>query len=171
MTDRDAALLRLLDEAEIRRVLYRYCRGADRGDAESMAAAYHDGAADRHSTFVGPAQQFVPWAIRSSAARFEAIQHYLCNIEYSFRSASVADVHTSFLAVHRPVGEPSQLLVLGGRYVDVFERRPDWRIARRTVLVDWSAVHDSQQPFPGIDHFLAGTRGTAVPAGHLPLEG
>jgi hypothetical protein len=49
---------------------------------------------------------------------------------------------TYFLAHHRPGNEaPDEELVLGGRYVDRFERRASvWKIAHRVVVYDWSRV-------------------------------
>ena len=48
-------LRQLLDRQAIEDVLFRYCRGVDRGDAALIASAYHPDAIDEHGarTFAG----------------------------------------------------------------------------------------------------------------------
>ena len=44
----EAKLQQLLDEAEIRRVHIRYCRGIDRMDWDLVRSCYHPDAIDQH---------------------------------------------------------------------------------------------------------------------------
>ena len=48
----------LLDKQAIQEVLYRYCRGVDRGDSELLASVYHDDGIDDHGFWKGLGKDF-----------------------------------------------------------------------------------------------------------------
>jgi hypothetical protein len=148
------------DEAAITRVLLRYCRGADRCDEELIRSAYHPDAIDIHGSYKGSAAEYAAWAVETSLARYDATQHLLGNVILEFGPPGTAFVESAFIGVHVPKGAAGRRIeLLGGRYVDLFERRAgDWRISRRTVVVDWSSVHESDGQFPAIGSFVAGRR-------------
>ena len=58
----EARLQQLLDEAEIRRVHIRYCRGIDRMDWDLVRSCYHPDAIDRHGAYNGDVEGFIDWA-------------------------------------------------------------------------------------------------------------
>jgi hypothetical protein len=54
--------------------------------------------------------------------------------------------------------------VLGGRYVDRFERRDgEWRIAHRITVHDWSRVDRVTEVFELADRFAQGSRSAEDP--------
>src|SRR3546814_879439 len=125
----------------IREALSRYCRGVDRGDAALIESAYHPDALDIHGSFRGTPAEFAVLCIEKfDAARDIVGQHHVTNSVIDF-AGDEARVESYFLA-WRPqangvTGDP-ELVPLGGRYLDRFEKRGDaWRIARRETIFDW----------------------------------
>src|SRR5258708_22710757 len=74
----EAKLQQLLDEAEIRRVHIRYCRGIDRMDWDLVRSCYHPDAIDRHGAYNGGVEGFIGWAAEL-LPNFEATQHFTGN--------------------------------------------------------------------------------------------
>ncbi|OLT23125.1 hypothetical protein BJF78_07050 [Pseudonocardia sp. CNS-139] len=125
-------------EREITAALYRYCNGVDRVDRELIASAYHADAHDEHGVFDGPVTQFLDFAVTALRERVTASSHQLSNIEIEVDGTSAA-VQSYVLATQvRDVDGRRIVEVLGGRYLDRFEQRGEWRIARRRLVVDWS---------------------------------
>ena len=150
------ALERLVVEAEIRRVVLRYCRGIDRMDRELVRSCYHHDARDVHGSFDGGVDEFLDWVWRL-LARYDATAHYVANqlVELDAEDADRAGVETYGVAVHRAAsGEPHLNLTTGFRYLDRFERRDgEWRIAHRVAVADWSrrVAPDDWWPLPERD--------------------
>jgi hypothetical protein len=138
-----AGLQTLLDEREIRRVLLRYCRGVDRGDAEMVRDCYHPNSVDVHGRYSGSGPAFGDYAVGVLSERYAATAHNIGEplIELDGQSAHV---DTYFVAYHlsvEPIDE-AHLYVFGGRYVDRFSCRAGrWRIDARVVARDWSIRH------------------------------
>jgi SnoaL-like domain len=169
-------LRRLLDKDEIHEVIVRYCRGVDRGDPDLVLSAFHDDATDNHNGTVLPAReallsakgQPVDPAERGALGMPRITSHFLGN-EYVELHGDVAGCETYFVATarfDRPDGAVDW--VLGGRYVDRFERRAgEWRIAHRSVIYDWECfdeVPDAPAGMPESTYAgqaLRGCRGTA----------
>src|SRR5579862_8540086 len=57
----EAALQRLIDQAEIRDVMCRYARGVDRGDWALLRSTYHPDAYDDHVGYKGPVDGLIEW--------------------------------------------------------------------------------------------------------------
>src|SRR5579863_3701746 len=74
----EAKLQQLLDEAEIKRVHIRYCRGIDRMDWDLVRSCYHPDAIDRHGVYNGGVEGFIEWAAQLLPA-FECTQHFTGN--------------------------------------------------------------------------------------------
>ena len=53
----------LTAELGIRRAIYRYCRGVNRGDVAMIASAYHDDADENHGAFKGTGRQFAEYLV------------------------------------------------------------------------------------------------------------
>lgn len=151
----DARIVELIDRERIRDCLYRYCRGVDRSDVESLRSAYWPDATDQHGVHNGSAEGFIEWAVNYFPYLERSI-HQLGNILIEFRDGGAA-VETYWHAYQRGprfnadgTMTPVQSVVLAGRYVDWFEQRDgEWRIARRVVVFDRSEVLPPQTPPAG----------------------
>ena len=139
----------LMAREAIRDALCRYSRGVDRLDAETAQSAYHDDAIDDHGVHVGSAAEFVDWVIPLLRDNYLSTSHILGNqlIEID---GDVAHVETYYVAVqvHDRTGRTVEERVTG-RYIDRMEcRGGEWRIARRTVIID-SHNASEVQPWSG----------------------
>lgn len=165
MTVDDAGLRRLLDRAEIHDVLMRYCRGVDRGDADLVRSAYHEGSWDDHGYWTGPGEEFGAFIVARLTGATLRTTHAVANelIELDGDSAHVETYVFAHLWRADGGGDGGESLDLfAGRYVDRFERRDGrWRIARRTVVHDWSCTPQVLPPALGlpVDAFVQGRRG------------
>jgi hypothetical protein len=134
-----AAVCALLDKQAITEVIYRFSRAADRGDMELMALSYHEGATDDHGAFAGPAEEFMEWCRKGwEAGVLVDSNHVVTNVLIELHG-DAADVESYFL-VHQTWKTRGELLddILGGRYLDRFERREgEWRLVRRRCVYDW----------------------------------
>src|ERR1700677_714889 len=66
VTDNEADIRRLLDEASIRRLLASYCRAVDRGDLTTLRSLYHPDARDDHTgVYSGSVDGFIATQKRS----------------------------------------------------------------------------------------------------------
>lgn len=157
--DEHARLMDHLERDAIRQVVIRYVRGADRLDEELERGAYWPDGYDNHGLFRGNAQEFVTWAI-GLGGQLAGLQHLLgqsfievegdramCETYFQVCESTSRDTVTD------------DLRLLGGRYVDIVEKREGvWRISHRDVVIDWSAsLHDVDR-YPGVEEFTAGDR-------------
>jgi SnoaL-like domain len=135
----DERLERLVSEAEIRRVVARYCRGIDRMDLELVRSCYHEDAHDEHGSFSGTVDEYLEW-VAPLLAKYDATMHFIGNLLVEFDDPDTASVETYGISVHRSASDRPHLnLTTGFRFVDRFERRDgNWRIADRVAVADWS---------------------------------
>lgn len=127
------------DRDEIREVLNRYCRGVDRRNWELMRTAFHDDAVDEHGEVNGSADDLVEFT-RKRHERVLQSMHAITNVSIVATSGDKAWVEcycTAHQTMSRGGDRPPAHLSIGCRYVDLFERRGEWRIARRHVRYDW----------------------------------
>lgn len=164
-----AAAITALDRQQVNDALLRYTRGIDRLDGPLVASAFHAGALLDGYGRPGEMtiEAFVDRAMGSLEAGYRTTQHRLSNV--TLRAADPSDdshrtisSESYVLAVHvrpnpdDPTG-PEQLLTFNGRYIDRFEERAgQWRIARRSLRVDWTRIEDIQETMPGA--YVPGTR-------------
>jgi len=161
----EAALVALLDEREIREVVLRYCRGVDRLDRELVRSCFHEDATDSHGNFEGGVEPLLDW-MWGVLTKFDSTMHFVGNllIEVS-ADLERARAETYGVAFHRgDPDKPHRNLVNGFRYVDRFERRDEvWRIARRTVVTEWTRVDVPEHWWPTPEGILCGVRGPGDP--------
>jgi hypothetical protein len=127
----DPHLRDLLDKQAIHELLLRYCRGLDRCDEALLASAFHPDAVVEHTgqTLTG--------------ARIAGVL------------VSRSDSECYFFSYRIGLGQ-AEIQTFKGRYLDRFERRAgEWRIARRTVVIDWS----TREPFSHADLLPGAPRG------------
>jgi SnoaL-like domain len=129
----------VLDEASIRRVLYAYCRAADRGDLVALRAVYHPDATDDHTgVYSGDVDGFIDFiGLSLAAGTVTCTRHCLSNIVIEV-DGDVAVVESYFDALHRRHVDGEDIdEEAAGRYLDRFERRDgEWRIAARLLVWD-----------------------------------
>lgn len=130
---------RLADEAAILAAVHRYCRGVDRADPELTRSAYHPDATDDHGSIKGSAHEFAQRVNEAHATRWSSTMHVVSN-HTAVIDGDVADAETYVIAYLRRL-DGAALDVVGGRYIDRFERRAGhWRIARRVYVCEWSTA-------------------------------
>jgi hypothetical protein len=125
-----------------------------------MKSVYWEDGFDDHGVFAGNAQEFAEFIIREIQAWFEVTMHAIMNVHMEVEG-DVAHTESYLFAYHRVKGDPKKTLevfgpsylarygfdaskvqndfLYGGRYVDRLEKRAGvWRIAKRTVVMDWN---------------------------------
>jgi hypothetical protein len=134
------ALASLLDKQALYELALRYCRGIDRRDLKLVRSLYHDDAIDDHGAmFRGSADEYVAW-LPSVLAGFEATTHAIQNALYVL-DGDRAEGELYMLAYHRTPAPDARDILIGGRYLDRYERRQgNWKIARRSLALDWCRV-------------------------------
>ena len=150
----------VIDERKIYNVIVRHCRGGDLHDAEIMRSCYWPEARTDHGMMppIG-VDEFVE--MRSKGPIMEKLtQNYnflgqmSCTLE-----GTRARVESYIISYHRVVDDPETLamvfgetyknkhegaesgshdMLIGGRYLDIFEKRGDeWRILTRVATAEW----------------------------------
>lgn len=155
----------LADTIAIQQLLYRYCRGVDRGDRALIASVYHADARDDHGGFKGLGSDFANWIVDAMDQNRMIGQHHITNMLIEV-DGDVAHGESYFLAFHPDAviaGEGDVggegLSFSGGRYLDRFEKRGGaWRIADRRVVFDWSRAPEPPSPWSAATGALHGAR-------------
>ncbi|MBB2893844.1 nuclear transport factor 2 family protein [Flexivirga oryzae] len=152
-------LQELSDRAEIADVLARYQHACDRGDRELMRDCYHDDAVDNHGRANGPVDEVMAFLGKYSAD-LRSTYHFMGPPHIVLGAEGDADkaFAETYCLYRRELFDPdAEILMQGLRYFDVFERRDDvWRIAHRTVLLDWEQRGNGA---PGVSAPESWTRG------------
>ncbi len=129
----------LRDRADIEDCIQRYCRGADRLDAELLCSAYHpDATDDRGGAFTGSAAQFTEWLF-PFLRTLDGTSHTVCNtlsdIEGDTAHAESYVIFTVWR--HARDGEEGFASMGTARYLDRLERRAGvWGIVHRECMID-----------------------------------
>jgi len=160
MPDRDPEVQALLDREAIRACLYRYCRGIDRCDLETLKSAYWPEAVDNHTHYNGNAWEFAEWVIPFLRGR-ESTMHMITNAYCDSTRAAAARVESQYVGFERVKSKKGDSeLFAGGRYLDRFEKRGnEWRIIHRDVVWAWFRVDDE------VTDWSRGIFGKQVPFG------
>ena len=139
----EAALQGMLDRQAIVDCLHRYTRGMDRRDADLLRSAYHADAVEDHAgAYVGGVDGLIEYLF-GVHERFAGYQRFLTNSTVDV-VGDEAHVESYFLSViHQGAAADGRVMLSGGRYLDRFERRSgEWRIAERTVVLEWHGSAD-----------------------------
>ena len=139
LSDQELAAWRgVADRSALRDIAMRYARAIDRRDRELLLTCYHDDAVDHHGNmFCGNPLDYADWqpAIMS---QFALTAHYIMNTDYRL-DGDRAEGELYFIAYHRTRPPDPREVVVGGRYLDRYERRRgEWRIAHRSIAWDFS---------------------------------
>lgn len=149
----------MLDDFEIRKVLYRYTRGVDRLDAAMIRSVYHEKSTDDHGTYKGSGADFGDYVVKALAENTEATMHSL-NQSIIEVDGDDAQAETYFVAYHvRLEGGDEYLDRFGGRYLDRLRRHfGQWRIDNRVVVRDWSTTDKIEESHYKREDFVNGRR-------------
>lgn len=159
----------LAAHAEIKQVLYRYCRGVDRGDAGLIAACYTADATDYHGAWEGLGKDFGAYLVPSMDTAAHVGQHNITNVLIELSGATAA-VESYFFAFHPQPAEsaPVHHIFVIGRYLDRFVRQDgQWLIGERRVVIDFSTPLSGGEAWPSAAAFLRGARREADPSAAL----
>jgi ketosteroid isomerase-like protein len=143
MATTDALMQEMIDEFQLRKLVNAYCRAVDRGDYAQLQNLYHHDAVDAHGDFsAGTADDFLN---QLAAARpyIQSMQHNVTTMNFAIRGhAAEGEIYT--IAIHTLAGKGRDVdLVVGGRYLDKYEKRDDaWNLIERTIVTDWAHVND-----------------------------
>lgn len=153
----DALLQEMLDEYALRKLVHGYCRAVDRGDFATLRELYHPDAVDDHGEIsTGSVDEFLK-TLEASRPHIRSMQHNVTTanfvIEGDLAEGEIYTIAThTFGAGHRDVD-----VIIGGRYLDKYEKRHDiWKILERTIVTDWAHVNDPSS----VDFSHPITRGT-----------
>lgn len=124
------------DRAMLADLVMRYCRGVDRRDFALVRSLYWDDALDHHGAmFDGGADDFATW-LPTAMAAFELTVHRLTGSVFAFDGDRAEGEHHA-IAYHRTHPPQRREIVIGGRYLDRYERRAGvWKFAERRLVFD-----------------------------------
>lgn len=130
----------LIARAEIGDVLTRYAHAIDRGDRPLARTCYHVDAIDNHGRINASVDEVFAF-FESYGANLSSTYHFMGAPLIVVCAEGDPDraMAETYCLYRREVLDPSaEVLMQGLRYFDVFERRDNvWRIANRTVILDW----------------------------------
>lgn len=134
----EKALEDMLARDQIRCCVARLARGEDRRDAALITASYWPDSVTDYGVFKGSFDEYLAWVVPGAEA-ITNTQHHIGQSHIEL-DGDTAKVETQVISYHRiDFGHNDEHdVVIGGRYLDVFEKRDDdWRIASRMMLYDW----------------------------------
>ncbi|KQH80462.1 hypothetical protein AO501_15815 [Mycobacterium gordonae] len=143
MSSPEDALAAILDEHALNKLVHAYCRAVDRGDLETLRSLYHDNAQDEHGAFSsGPVADFIQ-TLADSRRFIRTMQHHVTTRNFAV-NGSYAEGEIYSIATHTvSTGAGNSDVVIGGRYLDKYEKRLGvWKIAERQIVTDWVQVND-----------------------------
>lgn len=133
--EREVTVLR--DRDEIRDVIHRYCRAADRCDVQAFRDCYWEDGFDDHGFFGGNGQKFADYVV-PILKQVDSSIHAITNTIIDLKGDR-AFCESQWSVVHRLKKPDGDYLDYWhqGRYLDVFEKRKgEWRILCRTIVND-----------------------------------
>jgi hypothetical protein len=139
----ESLLQEMLDEFALRKLVHTYCRAVDRGDFATLRELYHDEAVDAHGDIsTGSVDEFLT-TLEASRPHIRSMQHNITTVNFVFDGMRAeGEIYT--IATHTfGAGDHDVDVIIGGRYLDKYEKRDDvWKIVERTIVTDWAQVND-----------------------------
>lgn len=146
----------MIAERQIRKILLRYARGADRKDWDLVTATFHPDAYDDHGPQKGSAAGLIEWAAQRHGPMEQSL-HFLGNMLIDVTGdTAIAETacmtyqhlttdYKSF-STELPIYRQSIICL---RYVDRFEKRAgEWKIAHRVCVFEWAKEDVGDLSFP-----------------------
>jgi ketosteroid isomerase-like protein len=143
MPTTEALQQEMLDEFQLRKLVHGYCRAVDRGDLAKLRELYHHDAEDAHGAFsTGSVDDFLG-ELASARPHIRSMQHHITTANFAIRGDSAeGEIYT--IATHTFIaGDRDVDVVVGGRYLDKYEKRAGtWKFIERTIVTDSAHVND-----------------------------
>lgn len=154
----------LEDRLKLQEVIARYCHGVDRLDLDILMSAYWEDGTHDFGDGPIPAQVFCE-AVTGALKEMVLTQHVTSNSLFAFQDETRATGQTYCVAYHQAVeGSENQEIVVGGRYLDQFEKRHGvWRIKSRLYIMDWNRNDPSSMMSSGGMYDGIKSRGKRAP--------
>ncbi len=134
--DQEAALQRLVDEADLRALSATYLRGLDRLDEALVRSVFADDATTHYGSFTGGPDEMASMAMRALSA-YRTTQHLLGQVNLVI-DGDTATGEAYFQAFHQHATDDFDRFICG-RYIDRYARRDGrWLMTHRTEAVDWT---------------------------------
>jgi ketosteroid isomerase-like protein len=133
----------MVDEFQLRKLVNAYCRAVDRGDLARLRELYHHDAVDGHGgSSGGSASDFIN-GLAAARPYIRSMQHNITTVNFAI-DGDVAEGEIYTIATHTLAGRDGDVdVVVGGRYLDKYEKRDDaWKFIERTIVTDWAHVND-----------------------------
>ena len=143
MPTNESLLQEMLDEFQLRKLVHAYCRAVDRGDFTTLRELYHHDAVDAHGAFsTGSVDDFLN-TLAASRPHIRSMQHNITTVNFAI-NGDIAEGEVYTIATHTfGAGDRDIDVIVGGRYLDRYEKRDDtWKIVERTIVTDWAEVND-----------------------------
>jgi len=143
MATTDAALQEMLDEFALRKLVHTYCRAVDRGDIATLRELYHRDAVDAHGAFsTGAVDGFFEQLV-ASRPFIRMMAHNITTANFAIE-VNTAEGEIYNIAVHTLAGKERDVdLIIGGRYLDKYEKRDGaWKLIERAIVTDWARLED-----------------------------
>ncbi len=140
----------VIAESEIKDVHLRYCRANDRRDEELMRSCFHPGAVINLHKELDVEAFLALW--REVLGRYTVTWHNTGNqlVEVDGDAAWAEHYTTSSHRIAADEEGPERDFVASGRMVDRMEKRGgEWRIARRTMILDFTRTDPLAPGEPG----------------------
>jgi ketosteroid isomerase-like protein len=164
----DALLQEMLDEHALRKLVHAYCRAVDRGDIAKLRELYHHDATDAHGTFSSGSVDDFLGELAAARPYIRTMQHNITTVNFAIDGTSAeGEIYT--IATQTVIARERDVdVVVGGRYLDKYEKRDDtWKIVERTIVTDWAQVNDPSRvdlSHPITRDTLKGSPGTDDPS-------
>ncbi len=162
-----ASAARTLDVLASRQAIHdlmmAYCRAVDRGDEASLLSLFHPDATVVSGLANGSAERFANQVVAQVTSELASCSHSLANewIEISGDQA-VAESYVISFTLSR--GEAARQAIVGGRYLDRFERRDlEWKFRERVFVMDYNINQPSTALFDEGMYAGLTTRGGYMP--------
>ena len=165
----------LIDEREIRNVIYRDCRAKSRGDGQLMRSCFFDDAIDHHQPFFdGPIEPIFEAVPESISAMGEMVQYVALQVlvDVECDVARTESYVQSAKIFHQRLQNGKKIIQLAGkRFLDRFERRGgEWRIAERQFVPEWGVFSEVPEHPTSVPSCLRGTDVERIISGNkLPI--
>jgi hypothetical protein len=133
----------MLDEYALRKLVHGYSRAVDRGDLETLRNLYHPDGEDSHGSFSSGSVDTFLRTLAETRPYIRSMQHHITTTNFAIRG-DVAEGEIYSLATHSfAVGDHETEVVVGGRYLDKYEKRDGtWKFMTRCIVTDWAHIND-----------------------------